>query len=608
METNRTSAVWPTVCILIFTLHSTALSKVIYVDDDAVGRGDGSSWADAYLYLQDALADANDSEKPVEIRVAQGVYKPDRGAGIEAGDCAATFRLLNGVMIKGGYAGPGEPDPNAWDPTAYVTILHGDLQDNDDYPNQASLYDNSNHIVTSVGVDETAVLDGFTVTQGAYLGTPSRISLDLSKGGAGLYNESGAPVIRRCVFSRNSNGGIGSAVLNHTGSAARFEECTFEENYHVEALADYQSHSVFQGCRFIRNYSRGIRQFASTSEINNCEFVENESTAVGLDNGSSSRISNCAFIANNGGAIRGSQVECRNCTFERNVSNGDGGAVRIDRGSFIDCVFRGNSADTKGALTAASLQLQRCVFVQNSARNEGAVACGEAKIHQCLFAGNQATQATGALFVRNGATISNCTFVGNRSAFNGIIDAVQATEPGVMTNCIFRNNTCLQKYAALIQPDSLMAVRYSSISDPFGWYQGRGEAIMDVDPLFVDPGYWDPNGTPEDPNDDFWIEGDYHLKSQAGRWDGVSEEWVKDDMSSPCIDTGDPNSPIGLEPFPNGGRINMGAYGGTAEASRSYFGEPVCETIVAGDINGDCRVDFRDLEIMARHWLEERGD
>jgi hypothetical protein len=92
-----------------------------------------------------------------------------------------------------------------------------------------------------------------------------------------------------------------------------------------------------------------------------------------------------------------------------------------------------------------------------------------------------------------------------------------------------------------------------------------------------------------DPRDlaDQWIDGDYHLKSQAGRWDPNTGSWVQDDVTSLCIDAGDPNSPIGEEPFPNGGRINMGAYGGTAEASRSYFGEPVSETIIAGDINGD---------------------
>ena len=51
----------------------------------------------------------------------------------------------------------------------------------------------------------------------------------------------------------------------------------------------------------------------------------------------------------------------------------------------------------------------------------------------------------------------------------------------------------------------------------------------------------------------------------------------------------------------------MGAYGGTAEASKSYFGEPICETIVAGDINGDCKVDFKDFAFMAFHWLEDNN-
>ena len=48
----------------------------------------------------------------------------------------------------------------------------------------------------------------------------------------------------------------------------------------------------------------------------------------------------------------------------------------------------------------------------------------------------------------------------------------------------------------------------------------------------------------------------------------------------------------------------MEAYGGTEEASKSYFGEPVCETPVAGDINGDCKIDFRDVALMVFRWLE----
>jgi len=132
----------------------------------------------------------------------------------------------------------------------------------------------------------------------------------------------------------------------------------------------------------------------------------------------------------------------------------------------------------------------------------------------------------------------------------------------------------------------------------------RASHSIDAEPCLVDPGHWDPNGTPDYPNDDFPVEGDYHLKSQAGRWDPNGASWVQDDVTSPCVDAGDPDTPIGYEPFPSGGVINMGAYGGTAEASKSYFGASVCETIIAGDINGDCRVDFKDFQIMALHWLQ----
>ncbi len=76
-----------------------------------------------------------------------------------------------------------------------------------------------------------------------------------------------------------------------------------------------------------------------------------------------------------------------------------------------------------------------------------------------------------------------------------------------------------------------------------------------------------------------------------------------DEVTSPCIDAGDPNSFIGDEPFPNGGFVNMGAYGGTVEASRTYFGGPVCENQIAGDINGDCVVDDTDMDILTSHWL-----
>jgi hypothetical protein len=145
-------------------------------------------------------------------------------------------------------------------------------------------------------------------------------------------------------------------------------------------------------------------------------------------------------------------------------------------------------------------------------------------------------------------------------------------------------------------------VRGSSVID--------GGGNIDDDPCFADPGHWahkdDPNLVVEqnDPNK-LWVNGDYHLKSQAGRWDPSAGDWVLDDVVSLCIDAGDPMTPIGAEPCPNGGIVDIGAYGGTSEASKSYFDGRPCEIIVAGDIKGDRVVGFLDFGIMALHWLDE---
>jgi hypothetical protein len=103
-----------------------------------------------------------------------------------------------------------------------------------------------------------------------------------------------------------------------------------------------------------------------------------------------------------------------------------------------------------------------------------------------------------------------------------------------------------------------------------------------------------------------WSYGDYHLKSQAGRWDSNSLQWVNDSVTSYCIDMGDPCTPIGIEPNPNGARINMGVYGGTSQASKSPSGivQPVCTEYPAMDFNKDCKVDFQDFAIFTQSWLE----
>ncbi|MHC4890517.1 MAG: LamG-like jellyroll fold domain-containing protein, partial [Planctomycetota bacterium] len=149
-------------CVFLLATACTAVGQTIFVDADASGANNGTSWVDAYNYLQDGLAAAWSGD---EIWVSQGMYTPDQGVGITPGDREATFRLINGVAIKGGYAGFGQPDPNARDIEVYETVLSGDLLGNDG-PDFANNGENSYHVVTGSGTDATAVLDGFTITGG----------------------------------------------------------------------------------------------------------------------------------------------------------------------------------------------------------------------------------------------------------------------------------------------------------------------------------------------------------------------------------------------------------------------------------------------------------
>jgi len=109
-----------------------------------------------------------------------------------------------------------------------------------------------------------------------------------------------------------------------------------------------------------------------------------------------------------------------------------------------------------------------------------------------------------------------------------------------------------------------------------GWL---GQGNIKADPLFAGRGRWvdgkDPNLTvrADDPGA-VWVMGDYHLQSQAGRWDPRLCSWQQDLTTSPCIDAGDPATPVGREPTPNGGIVNLGVYGGTVEASRSVLPNP----------------------------------
>jgi len=267
-----------------------------------------------------------------------------------------------------------------------------------------------------------------------------------------------------------------------------------------------------------------------------------------------------------------------------------------------------------GIYSEGSAVIENCKIFDNYAWCGGGIYCtgGSPRVRNCIIRGNGICWGAGVSCVESG-TFTNCLISGNRGGSdysNGgasgghFVNCVIANNlvgsglhDGTATNCILWGNILWDNSPS--QASGSTVIDYSNVQG--GW---PGEGNIDADPCFADPGYWDPNGTPEYPYDDFFVPGDYHLKSQGGRYDPNIQTWVYDDVTSPCIDVGDSMTPIGAEPFPNGGVVNMGAYGATEEACKSYFGEPPCETIVAGDINGDCEVDFVDFSLMALHWCE----
>ena len=105
-------------------VHATVSAAVFYVDSDAPGGGDGKSWAGAYADLGRALDVVIAGD---EVRVAGGVYRP----GPAGGNRSYSFFIGSPIRLIGGFAGAGQPDPDARDIAAYPTILSGDLNGDD---------------------------------------------------------------------------------------------------------------------------------------------------------------------------------------------------------------------------------------------------------------------------------------------------------------------------------------------------------------------------------------------------------------------------------------------------------------------------------------------
>jgi beta propeller repeat protein/parallel beta-helix repeat protein len=635
-------------------IYGATVSKHMYVDANAIGNNDGLTWDDAYNYLQDALAVASSGDN---IFVSAGIYKPDQGTNQTPGDRNATFQLISGVGIYGGFS-PGGGKWEDRDPNVHETKLSGDLG-GDDGPDFVNNAENSYHVVTTSNTDETTLLDGFTVTGG---NTAERF-------GGGMRNENGNPTVKGCTFTRNW-ALLGGGMYNDHSSPT-LTNCTFNGNAAEGGggMYNYESNLILTNCTFSGNRAYlggGMNDVNSSPTVSGCVFADNIADANGggmYNYESNLTLINCAFSGNRarlGGGMNdvNSSSTVTSCVFRDNIADANGGGLYSDSSSstLSNCTFSGNTAEGGGGMynNSGSPVLINCTFSGNSARDGGGVYNCDGPIINCTVIGNLAQELGGGLY--------NCD--------------------GPISNCIIWNNTAGDQGDQFYQSD---AITYSCVQNI-----NACQGCISFNPCFVVPGHWDSNGTADDANDDFWVAGDYHLKSRAGRWDplicteldstcdafinlldfavfagfwheegelipadldnsGVVDvsdlallldnyltsylpgAWLSDLVTSPCIDTGDPNSDCLAELWPHDNRINMGAYGGTDQASMSLsdigniadlnkddtvnFGDfshfadswQIDKVPADEDFNRDNQIDIFDVMIFCDNWLWERG-
>jgi len=310
---------------LVAAFSCSVRADVVFVDDDAPLGGDGLSWNTAYRFLQDALANAVAGS---EIRVAEGVYLPDQdeAGNVTVGDRFATFQLVNGVSLLGGFAGLGAPNPDKRSIDGFETVLSGDLS-GDDGPDFMNNEENSYHVVTGTGVDPTAVIDGLTITAG----NADDDSRPHGNGGGGMLNVPGSPTVNACVFRENAALSHGGGVHNGaSGSEVRVLHTTFERN-----KADGTGGGM-------------SNWLAASTLVQDCLFIENSS---GSDGGGVWHLT----------SVLGDTATYQRCEFVGNTTVFSGGGARLGSSHHSilvsECVFIGNTAQGPGGLSANEMTL-----------------------------------------------------------------------------------------------------------------------------------------------------------------------------------------------------------------------------------------------------------
>ncbi len=400
---------------------------------------------------------------------------------------------------------------------------------------------------TNEGAD--TLIEGFYITGG---GGADVYGIGYEYSGGGVYINDASPTIRNCTFVANSADDYGGGIYICQGSPT-IADCTFSQNIAMLGGGIYNyidATPTIMDCLFFENaatdYAGGIGSTFSNPILERCVFIENTAAfGGGMRNYfSSPRMTNCIFSENRSIYYGGGMYNCASdpnilqCTFTENVSGYYGGGMD-------------NYCNSSPLVT------------------------------NCIFSGNTAVYGAGMHSEDSSPAIRFCLFIGNEAGECGGGMRNHFSSSTIVENSIIRN--CLPEQIANVE--CTPQVRYCCIQ---GGYSGEGN--VDVNPMFVSDGYWD---------GDEWVEGDYHLKSHYGRWDYPNHQWVIDAVTSPLIDAGDPAmASWHNELWPNGGRANIGCFGGNPQASMSsnQIGH-------IADLSHDGTIGTEDFVQFCDQWL-----
>ena len=362
-----------------------------------------------------------------------------------------------------------------------------------------------------------------------------------------------------------------------------------------------------------KNVIRGCQTFGISGEDNAAPIISGNTIRSNGEQGiyhCNGPITNNIISENKGGiAYCDGPITGNVISYNADSSFGRGGALSFCKGDIVGNVMAYNHAVYKGgACYECPGRITHNTFVGNRTNGTGgALANCRGQITHNIIAGNRCENG-GGLIACSGGGLFGCSNIYNNTIVGNIADdsgGALGQCPGYVSNNIIAFNKAGSVGGIYGDCISSHNTFWSNDGGNFGGGAAVGVGDIIANPLFAADGYWDPNGTPDE-SDDFWVEGDYHVKSEVGRWDPGEQRWVKDNLTSGCIDAGDPNSDWTAELWPHGKHINIGAYGGTPQASMSLSDAGNIANLNPDVSDANDWVDYRDLALLADKWLSEQ--